>query len=532
MKRILFSTVFIGLMAFVTNLLLNSPAETNPSTFQGTFSGYLSSEPVNLDPARGVDVNEATVQAKVFDGLVRYDEKMNLVGNLAESWSVSADGKEFIFRLKQNVAFHNGQKFTAADVVFSLDRILSPEVASPRTWVLEKVEGAVARMRGESDKVVGINAVDDYTVSIRLVAPFAPFMSLLSMPACYILPSGSAEAISAHGFFEKPAGTGPFRITERVRDSYIKLLVNEVYHDTRPKVARIEFRIIPENMKAEMEFESGNLDMLQLYPANYERFKADPVFAANIHDVPALNVFYVGFNNQQPPFDDLRVRKALNMLVDREKIIQAVYQGRAVPANGSIPPGISGYNEASTGLSYNPEEATRLLKEAGYSKSKPLAFDLYQRSSQAAFEITRLLQGELKKHGVQVNLKPMEWSALKDAVSKGEAPAFYMSWFGDYPDGENFLYPLFHSKNWGSGGNRARFKNDEIDRMLEDSVKIQDLERRSEAYALINRKVAEQAPWIYLWHCSESYLTGGNVSNMDFSPMFFCDKGLTLTVKD
>ncbi|NCB40579.1 MAG: hypothetical protein EOM80_17605, partial [Erysipelotrichia bacterium] len=104
MKRILFSTVFIGLMAFVTNLLLNSPAETNPSTFQGTFSGYLSSEPVNLDPARGVDVNEATVQAKVFDGLVRYDEKMNLVGNLAESWSVSADGKEFIFRLKQNVA--------------------------------------------------------------------------------------------------------------------------------------------------------------------------------------------------------------------------------------------------------------------------------------------------------------------------------------------------------------------------------------------------------------------------------------------
>ncbi|HNX75006.1 MAG TPA: ABC transporter substrate-binding protein [Candidatus Rifleibacterium sp.] len=532
MKRILFSTAFICLMALVASLLQSAPAETNPVSFRGTFSSYLSSEPANLDPARGVDVNEATVQAKVFDGLVRYDENMRLVGNLAESWSVTADGREYVFKLKTGTVFHNGQKLTAADVIFSLDRLLDPDVGSPRSWVLEKVEGAAERMKGQTQVVSGITAVDEYSVSIKLLAPFAPFMSLLTMPACYILPCESRTAIKEHSFFERPAGTGPFKITERVRDSYIKLVVNEAYHDVKPRLARIEMRIIPENMKAEMEFESGNLDLLQLYPANYERFKSDPDFSAGIHDVPALNVFYVGFNNQVAPFTDIRVRKALNMLVDREKIIAAVYQGRAVPANGSIPPGISGYSKTPTGLTYNPEEARRLLKEAGYSKAKPLVFDLFQRSSQSAFEITRLLQGELKKHGVQVNLKPMEWSALKDAISKGEAPAFYMSWFGDYPDGENFLYPLFHSKNWGSGGNRARFKNDEVDSMLDESVKIQDSERRSEAYDRINRKVAEQAPWIYLWHCSESYLTGANVSHIDFSPMFFCDKGLTLSVKD
>lgn len=532
MKRILFSTVFLCFLAFFTSLLLNSPAETNTTTFKGTFSSYLSSEPSNLDPARGVDVNEASVQAKVFDGLVRYDENMKLVGNLAESWTSSADGREYIFKLKQNVLFHNGQILTAHDVVFSLDRILDPSVGSPRTWVLEKVEGAAERMRGETEKVVGISAVDDFTVSIKLNASFAPFLSLLTMPACYILPYGSAEAIKDKTFFEKPAGTGPFKIIERVRDSYLKLVVNQAYHDVKPRLAAIEMRIIPENMKAEMEFESGNLDMLQLYPANYDRFKSDPEFASRIADVPALNVFYVGFNNQQAPFDDVRIRRALNMLVDREKIIKAVYQGRAVPANGSIPPGISGYNKDLSDLAYNPEEGRRLLKEAGYSRKNPLSFDLYQRSSQAAFEITRILQGELKKHGVQVNLKPMEWSALKDAVSKGEAPAFYMSWFGDYPDGENFLYPLFHSKNWGSGGNRARFKNEEIDRMIEESVKIQDADRRAEAYDLINRKISGQAPWIYLWHCSESYLTSSKVSNIDYSPMFFCDKGITLSVNE
>lgn len=532
MKRILYSTLILCALAFSVNLFLNSPAETNPSNYKGTFSGYLSSEPANLDPARGVDVNEANVQAKIFDGLVRYDEKMKLVSNLAESWTASNDGKEYLFNLKKNVLFHNGQILTAHDVVFSLDRILDPLVGSPRTWVLEKVVGAAERMRGETKQVAGITAVDDYTVAIKLVAPFAPFMSLLSMPACYILPYGSAEAIKDRSFFEQPCGTGPFKISERVRDSYLRLLVNINYHDEKPKLANILLRIIPENMKAEMEFEGGNLDLLQLYPANYDRFKEDKAFTAKIHDVPALNVFYVGFNNQQAPFNDVRIRKALNLLIDREKIIKAVYRGRAVPANGSIPPGVSGYSDRLTGLAYNPKEGKRLLKEAGYTRRKPLTFDLYQRSSQAAFEITRILQGELKKHGVNVNLKPMEWSALKDAVSKGEAPSFYMSWFGDYPDGENFLYPLFHSKNWGSGGNRARFKSEEIDRMIEESVKIQDPDRRAEAYDLINRKISDQAPWIYLWHCSESYIISDKVANIDFSPMFFCDKGLTLSVKD
>ena len=531
MKRILFSMIIIGMMAFVANLILNSPAQTNTNSGNGTFSGYLSSEPSNLDPARGVDVNEAGVQAKIFDGLVRYDEQMKLVGNLAESWSVSTDGKEYIFKLRENVFFHNGQKLSAADVVFSLDRLLDPTVASPRTWVLEKVEGAKERIDGTSSAVSGISQIDEYRVSIRLVSPFAPFMSLLTMPACYILPQQSASAIKARTFFEKPVGTGPFKIADRVRDSYIRLVANSRYVGSKPRLAEIELRIIPENMKAEMEFESGNLDLLQLYPSNYQRFRTDPSHRARVHDVPAMNVFYVGFNNQVPPFNDVKVRKALNLLIDREKIIEAVYQGRAVAAKGSIPPGILGFDKAAKGYEYNPEEGLRLLKEAGYDRKNPLSFDIYQKSAQAAFEITRLIQGELKKHGVQVNLRPMEWSALKDSINKGEAPAFYLSWFGDYPDGENFLYPLFHSNNWGSGGNRARFKNTEVDAMIEEAVKIQDADLRAEAYKRINSKVYEQAPWLYLWHCSESYLTSDRVSNIDFSPLFFCDKALTLSVK-
>lgn len=529
MKRILFSTIFICLVGLCITLLSNGPAATTPaSAMGGTFSGYITSEPDNLDPARGVDVSEANVQSKIFDGLVSYDEKMNLYGNLAETWTVSPDGKEYVFNLRENIKFHCGQPLTARDVVFSFDRIFDPQTGSPRTWVLEKIVGTNERLEGETTQVSGIEAIDDHKVKITLETPFAPFISLLTMPACYILPSGSAASIKDRTFFSKPSGTGPYRLTERVRDSYIKLEAYSGYHGQKAMIAAMELRIIPEPMSAEMEFESGNLDILQLHPSNYERMSANPTHADRITDVPALNVYYVGFNNQVAPFNDKRVRQALNMLIDRDLIIKAMFQGRAVPARGSIPPGILGHSKDAPGFNYNPEKAAQLLKEAGFDKANPLSFSLFQRSSQAAFEITRLIQGELKKHGIKVELKPMEWSALRDSINKGEAPAFYISWFGDYPDGENFLFPLFHSSNWGSGGNRARFKSAEVDSMIEEAVKIQDEKKRAQAYDMINRKVTEMAPWLYLWHSSESYLTSSNVKNLDFSPMYFCDKGLSI----
>jgi peptide/nickel transport system substrate-binding protein/oligopeptide transport system substrate-binding protein len=531
MKRYLLPFVALTMVLLGLGILIERPAATAQKIDRGTFRSYLTSEPSNLDPARGVDVNEGNVQAKMFDALVQYDSAMNLVGALAESWEVQDDGKTYLFRLRPGVLFHNGQPLTAKDVVFSLDRLLEPAVKSPRTWVLEKVVGARDRLEGKSQAVAGIVAQDEMTVKISLSESFSPFLSLLSMPAAYILPEGCAREIAAKTFFEKPYGTGPFKMVSRERDSFILLAANEQYYGKTPMVSEIEFRIIPESMKAEMEFESGNIDILQLFPSNYDRFKAKSECAPNIRDIPAMNVFYVGFNNQKPPFNDPRVRRALNMMVNRQAIIKAVFKGRGVAAKGSIPPGILGYSETLDGYSYDPEKGLALLKEAGYDQKHPLEFELFQKSSQASLEITRLIQGDLKRHGVRVTLRPMEWSALKDAIDKGEALAFYLSWYGDYPDGENFLYPLFHSKNWGSGGNRARFKSDSVDAMLNQALKIQDPKKRAEAYHEVNRLVVGEAPWLYLWHCQESYVLGANVEALEFSPLFLVDKGLTTKMR-
>jgi peptide/nickel transport system substrate-binding protein/oligopeptide transport system substrate-binding protein len=525
-KKFVLPITALVIVLLVTGILLSGPAATEQPKGGGTFRSYLTSEPSNLDPARGVDVNEGIVQAKIFDGLVQYDQTMKLVGNLAESWEITNEGKTYLFRLKTGVAFHDGNLFSAQDVVFSFNRLLDPETKSPRTWVLEKVVGAQERLAGKAGNVAGISAVDDFTVKIDLVEPFAPFLSLLSMPAAFILPSGDAAAMRNPAFFEKPVGTGPFQVKERERDSFVLLTANSNYHLGRPLVDAIELRVITDGMKAEMEFESGNIDMLQLFPTNYDRFQSKPEFRSRIHEVPALNVFYIGFNNQAAPFNDVRIRRALNCLLNRKAIIDAVFSGRGIPARGSIPPGISGFSEGLKGYEYDPEMGVALLREAGFSAKRPLKFELFQRTSQSAFEITRLIQGELKKHGVEVVLRPMEWSALKDAVNKGEAPAFYMSWFGDYPDGENFLYPLFHSGNWGSGGNRARYKNEKVDAMLASALRIQDEKKRAEAYSLVNQIVVEEAPWLYLWHSNESYLLGKNVAAIEFSPLFSVDKGL------
>ncbi|MFZ2958494.1 MAG: ABC transporter substrate-binding protein [Candidatus Ozemobacteraceae bacterium] len=524
MTAILIGCVVIGIMA-------KKPATTAQKTGGESFRMALTSEPANLDPARGVDVNEGCVQAKLFDGLVRFDEKMQLIGDLAESWEITDEGRTYIFKLRKDVTFHDGKPFTARDVVFSFNRLLDPSVKSPRTWVLEKVAGAKERLAGSASEVAGINAPDDVTVKIALVEPFAPFISLLTMPACYILPMDSAAAIADRSFFEKPAGTGPYTMVGRERDSFIRLTANASYHGVKPLIETIELRIIPESMKTEMEFETGNLDLLQLFPSNYDRLAAKPENVGRIKDVPAMNVFYLGLNNQKPPFNDMRVRQALNMLIDRNAIINAVYKGRAVVAKGSIPPGIIGYNASAAGYPFNPKQGTDLLKEAGFDKKHPLKFDLFQKSSQAAFEVTRLIQGEFKKHGVQVTLRPMEWSALKDAIDKGEANAFYLSWYGDYPDGENFLFPVFHSKNWGSGGNRARYKNEAVDGMIATAMRIQDPLKRAEAYAKVNQTVTEEAPWIFLWHLNESYLLGPRIEGIEMSPLFGYDKGLTVTFK-
>jgi ABC-type transport system substrate-binding protein len=446
----------------------------------------LETSPNRLDPAFVVDAAEGELCALLFEGLVGFAPDGSMVPGLARTWTLSEDGRRYRFNLNTSSRFTDGRPARAADVIGSFRRVLDPATASPRAWVLTRILGAAAFHAGESDSIPGLVAPDDSTLAIELDAPFAPFLSLLALPAARVVDLASL------GRGDVPAGSGPWYVSEWLRGDRITLLPNP-HRTPAPAIEGIRYRIIPEPFTRIAEFESGTLDVLEIPDAEVPRFRDDEKTASHILKRPELRVFYVGLNNQT--FTDPRVRRALNHAVNVPALVRVLASGEAVPAHGSVPPGLPGYAERP-GYDYDPERARALLAEAGASD---LALEIWQRESAEGNRVLEAVQGYLLAVGVEVTLVRREWSAFKEAVNAGKVDAFFLDWIADYPEAENFLFPLFHSANQGGGGNRARFVNPDVDRLLDETSRMGDASARAGAYAHIDSLVYAQAPWIYLY---------------------------------
>ena len=462
----------------------------------------LETSPNRLDPALVVDATEGEICALIFDGLVGFGPDGSMVPGLACRWTLSADGHRYHFDLDTTARFHDGRPVHAADVVASFRRVLDPATASPRAWVLTRIRGADAFHRGETDSIPGLSAPDDSTLSIELDAPFAPFLSLLALPAARVVD----VATLASG--DVPAGSGPWRVSEWLRGDSITLLPNSHHRLAAKGIEGIHYRIIPEPFTRIAEFESGTLDVLEIPDAEVPRFRSDAKMKGRVLKRPELRVFYVGLNNQK--FTDPRVRRALNHAINVPALVRVLAAGEAVPAHGSVPPGLPGHRERP-GYEYDPARARTLLAEAGYPDG--FSLEIWQRDSAEGNRVLEAVQGYLLAVGVNATLVRREWSAFKEAVNAGKVDAFFLDWIADYPEAENFLFPLFHSANQGGGGNRARFNDPDIDRRLDEASRMGDPSARADAYAHIDSLVYAQAPWIYLYfptsfHAVSSHVTG------------------------
>jgi peptide/nickel transport system substrate-binding protein/oligopeptide transport system substrate-binding protein len=267
----------------------------------------------------------------------------------------------------------------------------------------------------------------------------------------------------------------------------------------------VRYRIIPEPFTRVAEFEAGTLDVLEIPDAEVPRFRSDQ--KAHVLKRPELRVFYVGLNNQK--FTDPRVRRALNHAVNVPALVRVLASGEAVPAHGSVPPALPGYEERP-GYEYDPALARRLLAEAGYPDG--LTLEIWQRESTEGNRVLEAVQGYLLAVGVHATLVRREWSAFKEAVNAGKVDAFFLDWIADYPEAENFLFPLFHSANQGGGGNRSRFSDPEVDRRLEAASRMPDAASRAGAYAQIDSLVYAQAPWIYLYFPTSFHVVSPRIS--------------------
>jgi oligopeptide transport system substrate-binding protein len=465
----------------------------------GTYRRPLGNDPTSLDPARITDFYAVAVANQIFDSLVEFDAHLNVLPALAQSWSASRDGLIWTFSLRQGVHFHSGREVVAEDVVYSLSRLLDPAVSSPRSWLLDSVKGASEFQSGVAKHLEGITAVDRFTVKITLSEPFAPFISILGLPHTSVIPREEVERLGAD-FASAPVGTGAFRFGRWERGREIVLEANERHFRKRPALDRIQFVIFPGNVESEIlqAFQRGELEESPIPPLERSALLAAGKY--NIIRKPTLSIRLLGFNLERPPFDQHELRQAFNYAIDKVHMNQEVQGGRYTVARGILPPGMPGYNPEVQGYNYQPEKAKVLLRQAGHTGGKGLA-PVTLASSVKSGEVRResqAVQQYLTAIGAQLDLKEFDdWPTFREALELGELQMFRYARYADYPDPDNFLYPLFHSQ---SQTNYFRYRNSTVDDLLDEARRETNDLQRVKLYREAEQLIVHDAPGIMLLH--------------------------------
>jgi ABC-type transport system substrate-binding protein len=453
-------------------------------------------DPRSLDPALSTDTPTGRAVAYLFDGLTRFTPDGQVVPALATSWETSPDGGVYTFHLRRGVTFTDGTPFAARQVLTSWQRVLDPKVHGGRGWPLYPIKGAKEFANGTAATIAGLSAPNDSTVVATLAEPFAIFPKLLAMPVATIAP----DSIPAN-FGEHPIGTGPWRLVEWKHDDYLLFAPNKRYWGAVPKADSLKARIISEPSTAVAEFESGNVDVLQVPQGEIREWQEDSERKLLLHPTPALELVYVAINTTRGPLKDVRVRQALNYAVDKRVIVRNLIAGAGDLAAGVIPYSLPGSDKARIGYGFDTLRARQLLREAGYPNGIDL--ELWTSTTPIYVRIAETLQGYLALSGIRVKLVQRESAAAREAARKGQADLFIKDWYADYPDAENFLYPLLHGTNKGVGGNVSFYENPRYDSLVSTARRELDETKRVALYRQADDLAFSDAPMIYLYFYSE-----------------------------
>ena len=479
-------------------------------------------DPRSLDPARSTDVPTGRAVAYLFDGLVRFTADARIEPALAERWEVSRNGLVYTFHLRRGVTFHDGTPFTSRHVLRSFQRVLEQ---GERPWPLLPIRGARAFQAHEARTVSGLAAPNDSTVVITLAEPLAVFLTLLAMPVASIVPDSTPE-----NFGEQPVGTGPWRFVEWRHDDYIRFVRNDRYFDGAPKAESLMARIIPEASTAVAEFESGAVDVLFLPEGETQRWRADPDRNRLLQSAPGLRLFYVGINTRRGVLSDVRVRQAINHAVDVGETLKELMGGRGHRANGVIPPSLPGVDTARAPYPYDPAKAAALLKEASYPEGTEL--ELWHSQDATVSRLAQTIQGYLAASGIQVKLVQRDGPSVREAARNGQTDLVLKDWWADYPDAENFLYPLLHSANVGAGGNVSFYANPAFDRIVTRARRELDEGTRLDLYRQADSIAFADAPMLYLFFSTDLFAVQPWVRGFEVPVMFNGQRWNDVTIGD
>ena len=470
----------------------------------------------NLIPVLATDNASHSISGLIFNGLVKYDRDLNIVGDLAESWDISKDGLVITFHLRKGIRWHDGQPFTAEDVLFTYRLTIDPK--TPTAYA------------GDFLKVKKAEVLDSHTFRVTYDKPFAP--ALMSWGSS-VMPRHLLEGtdVTKSPLARHPIGTGPYRFKEWKTGQKIVLVYNPDYFEGRPFLDGRVMRIIPDMATMFLELRARGIDQMGLTPLQYTRQTENQYFRNHFRKYRYLSFSYtyLGFNLQNPMFADRKVRQALACAVNKEELIDGVLLGLGKEASGPFKPGTWQYNADVKRYPYDPKKALELLAEAGWRdtdgdgildrKGQRFEFELLvNQGNEVRAKTAEIVQRRLAEVGISVKIRVIEWAAfIKEFINKRRFDAVILGWTIPMdPD----LYDVWHSSKTGpSELNFVTYKNEEVDALLERGRSTFDRAERKRCYDRIQEIMAEDQPYIFLYVPDALPIFNARVRGIDPAPI-------------
>jgi peptide/nickel transport system substrate-binding protein/oligopeptide transport system substrate-binding protein len=506
MKRFLTTTVAVSALALMLGMAsTNAQAEQlDPNAKPGGEIVITYKDDVaTLDPAIGYDWQNWSMIKSLFDGLMDYEAgTTTLRPDLAESYEISPDGQTFTFKLRKGVKFHNGREMTAEDVKYSIERVVNPATQSPGQGFFGSIKGYEEAAAGKADGLSGITVVDPLTVKFELTRPDATFLHVMAINFSHVVPKEEVEKYGAD-FGKHPVGTGAFKLAEWTLGQRVVFEKNPDYWNTGlPYLNKITFEIGQEPIVALLRLQKGEIDVPGdgIPPAKFQEVMSDPAQKARVVEGGQLHTGYVTMNVNIPPFDNVKVRQAVNMAINKDRIVQLI-NNRAVPANQPLPPSMPGYAKDYKGYPYDAAKAKELLAEAGHADG--FETDLYVMNTDPNPRIAQGIQQDLAAIGIKANIQALAQANVIAAGGEKEgAPMIWsggMAWIADFPDPSNFYGPILGCGGAVPGGwNWSWYCNEDLDKKAAEADSIVDPAKADERYKMwsdIYVKIMEDAPW-------------------------------------
>lgn len=486
--------------------------------------------PTAFNPQVTTDGTSANAAAQtIYNRLVEFEYgSTKVVAGLAKSWTISKDKLTYTFNLRDNTDFHTTKyftptrKFNSDDVLFSINRMRL------KSHPFNKIGGGNYEYFSGMDMgsiIKDVTKVSDTTVTITLTRPEAPFLANLAMGFMSILSKEYADQLTAKGSQENidnyPIGTGPFVFKKYVKDNVIKFTSNKTYFEGAPKIKKLIFAITPDASVRYQKLKTGECHLIiEPSPTDLEAMKSNKKIS--IMQAPGLNIGYLAMNTQKKPFDNLKVRKAISMAINKGSYIKAIYHGHAQSATNPIPPTIWSYNNDIEDYKYDIEKAKTLLAEAGHPngfKTTIWTLPVTRPYNPNGKKMGELMQADLAKIGIKVELISYDWPTYLKKSSAGEHDMVQLGWTGDNGDPDNFLFTLLGCSAVKAGSNYARWCNTSFDSLVKEAKLTTNITKRTSLYKKAQEVFKDQAPWVPIAHSVVFRAMSSKISGYKMDPL-------------